>query len=230
MAKPSRRNKQLTLVQDERPKMPTRAGPLKLLTEAQRVYANSIKTNTLTLVTGAAGAGKTYIALSLAADMLQDREVDRIVLVRPLVEAGEKIGALPGDLSLKLEPWALAMTDILRERLGPSYVDCLLKQDKIRVAPLTYLRGSTFKDAFVLLTEAQNCTPSQMKLFLTRIGNDAKIVVDGDPTQSDIRGANGLEDAIHRLDDLKGVGVVEFTRDDVVRSGLCQAIVERYES
>lgn len=233
MAKPSRRNKrvvELNLVQDERPKMPTRAGPLKLLTEAQRVYAASIRANPLTFSCGSAGCGKDYVALAIAADMLERGDIQQITLVRPLVETGAAMGAFPGTVEEKLAPWMIPMLDILVERLGKGTTDYYVKAGKIKVVPLALMRGSTLKDAFVLLTEAQNTTPKQMEMFLTRIGDDAKVVVDGDHHQSDVRGKNGLEDALERLDGVPGVGMVEFFPEDCVRSGLCRAILERYES
>lgn len=220
---------ELTVVPVEQPVSIRKAGPLVLLTQNQKTYANSVRNNALTFSTGPAGVGKSYIALSLAAQMLEAKQIERIVIVRPLVEAGEKVGHLPGELSNKLEPWVLPMMDILRERLGSTYVDYLLKFDRIRVSPLAFMRGSTLKNAFVLLTEAQNTTPAQMEMFLTRLGEDVRVVVDGCLTQSDIRGQNGLADAVNLLSDLNGVGHVEFTRSDIVRSGLCQKIVERYE-
>lgn len=232
MAKPSRKTrvqpKMLELVPNERPTVPKRAGPLELLTKAQRTYASSIRGNPLTFSYGSAGCGKDYVALAIAAEMLETHKVERIVLVRPLIETGSSMGAFPGTVTEKLEPWMSPLFDILVERLGKGLTDYYIKAGKIVAVPLALMRGSTLKDAFVVLTEAQNTTPKQMEMFLTRVGNDAKVVVDGDHHQSDVKGLNGLADAITKLDGLKGVGFVEFVPEDCVRSGLCRAIVDRY--
>lgn len=232
MAKPSRKTrvqpKLLELVPNERPTLPKRAGPLELLTKAQRTYASSIRNNQLTISYGSAGCGKDYVALALAAEMLETHKVERIVLVRPLVETGASMGAFPGTVEEKLAPWMIPLLDILIERLGKGLADYYIKSGKIVTVPLALMRGSTLKDAFVVLTEAQNTTPKQLEMFLTRIGDGTKVVVDGDHHQSDVKGLNGLADVITRLDGLKGVGFVEFVPSDCVRSGLCRAIVDRY--
>jgi phosphate starvation-inducible protein PhoH and related proteins len=227
--KPSRRMRLEVVPTIERPQVPKRAGPLELLTRAQRTYANSIKINPLTISYGSAGCGKDYVALALAAEMLESHQVEQITIVRPLVEAGGAMGAFPGTVEEKLSPWMLPLMDILNERLGVGTTKYFVDSGKIKSIPLALMRGSTLKNAFVLLTEAQNATPKQMEMFLTRIGEDAKVVVDGDHHQSDLRGPNGLEDAIERLQGVRGVGFVEFFPEDCVRSGLCKAILERYE-
>lgn len=207
--------------------------PLMPQTEAQRFFLSSLRTNTLTLVKGSAGAGKTYVALSYAAELLQSREIERIILTRPLVGVeGEesKIGALPGTLQEKLQFWAMPMVDVLIERLGKGAFDYYLQHDRIRIVPLAYLRGSSFDDCFIHCTEAQNTSPSQIKMILTRVGENTQIVLDGDPQQSDLKKVNGLDDAFARLRDMGEVGAIEFTREDVVRSGFCQKVLERYES
>lgn len=203
--------------------------PFKAATERQREYRSSMRANPLTFGTGPAGTGKTFVTLAYAAELLQSNQIQRLVLVRPLVETGEHLGALPGSLEEKVGPFLMPMLDILYERMGVSFVKYLIGIDRIRVSPLAYMRGSTFKDAFVILTEAQNTSPKQMEMFTTRIGEDAHVVIEGDVRQSDVKGTNGLTDAIERLTHLGQVGHVEFSTSDVVRSGLCQEIVECYE-
>ena len=221
-------------IETPHPPLPSKkaAAPLVPQTEAQRCFLSSLRSNTLTIVRGSAGAGKTYVALSYAAELLRDHEIERIILTRPLVGVdGEeaKIGALPGTLQEKLQFWAMPMVDVLIERLGKGAFDYFLQHDKIRIVPLAYLRGSSFNDCFIHCTEAQNTSPSQIKMLLTRVGENAQVVLDGDPQQSDLKKLNGLEDACARLEDMVDVGVVTFTRDDVVRSGFCQNVLARYE-
>lgn len=233
MAQPKRKRNQapetnLSLVPD-RP-ITIQAGPLQAKTPAQRQYMASMRSNTLTVASGSAGTGKTYVALATLGQMLVEHKVERLILVRPLVETGRAFGALPGTLEEKMAPWALPMLDILVERLGKSFTEYLIKSDRIRVTPLEFMRGSTFNNTAVLLTEAQNTSVVQMKMFLSRLGEECKVIVDGDPRQSDLKGINGLDDALTRLQGLNSVGFVEFSRADIVRSGLCQEIVERYET
>ena len=224
----------LRLVEPAQQPLPSKkpAAPLVPQTEAQRCFLSSLRSNTLTIVRGSAGAGKTYVALAYAAELLRDHEIERIILTRPLVGVdGEesKIGALPGTLQEKLQFWAMPMVDVLIERLGKGAFDYFLQHDRIRIVPLAYLRGSSFNDCFIHCTEAQNTSPSQIKMLLTRVGENAQVVLDGDPQQSDLKKLNGLEDACARLEDMVDVGVVTFTRDDVVRSGFCQNVLARYE-
>ena len=209
-----------------------KVAPLVPQTEAQRRFLLSLRHNTLTLVSGSAGAGKTYVALAYAAELLQARKIERIILTRPLVGVdGEeaKIGALPGSLQEKLQFWAMPMVDVLTERLGKGFFEYCVQHDKIRIVPLAYLRGSSFEGCFIHCTEAQNTTPAQIKMLLTRVGEQTQIVLDGDLAQSDLKKRSGLEDAIERLDGLDGVGVQCFHRSEVVRSGFCQQVLERYE-
>ena len=224
----------LRLVETPQLPLPSKkpAAPLVPQTETQRCFLSSLRSNTLTIVRGSAGTGKTYVALAYAAELLRDHEIERIILTRPLVGVdGEesKIGALPGTLQEKLQFWAMPMVDVLIERLGKGAFDYFLQHDKIRIVPLAYLRGSSFNDCFIHCTEAQNTSPSQIKMLLTRVGENAQVVLDGDPQQSDLKKLNGLEDACARLEDMVDVGVVTFTRDDVVRSGFCQNVLARYE-
>lgn len=203
--------------------------PLKPLTENQRRYINAIKNFTLTIATGPAGAGKTYIAGSLAAEGLRSGEHDKIIITRPAVEAGEKLGFLPGEIEEKYEPYLLPFREVLEERLGKSLVEYMLKQGRIEASPLAYMRGRTFKNAFVILDEAQNTTPVQMKMFLTRIGHNCRVVVNGDMSQHDLHGKSGLEDAVRRISHIPAVKLVSFERSDIVRSGIVQEIVAAYD-
>jgi phosphate starvation-inducible PhoH-like protein len=211
---------------------PTRSNqPLRAKTKSQQEYINAINTHTLTFGIGPAGTGKSYCAGALAAEALESGKIERIILTRPAVEAGESLGFLPGDLDEKFSVYIDAFRDILNERLGAGTVDYCLKHGRIVAAPLAFLRGKTFNDkTFVVLDEAQNTSPTQMKMFLTRIGEGCKVVINGDINQSDIRGRNGLEDAIELLDDMADVYIHEFEREDIVRSGLVRDIIDRYET
>lgn len=209
---------------------PRSTQPLRAKTKSQQEYINAIKTNTLTFGIGPAGTGKSYCAGAIAADALESGTIERIILTRPAVEAGESLGFLPGDLDEKFSVYIDAFRDILNERLGAGTVDYCLRHGRIVAAPLAYMRGKTFNDkTFVILDEAQNTSPTQMKMFLTRIGEGCKVVINGDINQSDIRGTNGLADAIELLDDLPDVYIHEFAREDIVRSGLVRDIIDRYE-
>ena len=203
--------------------------PLEPQTEKQRKYIASIKSHIITFATGSAGTGKTYVAAALAAQALENRTVDRIIVTRPAVEAGESLGFLPGELDEKFDPYLQPFRLVLEERLGKAKVEYLLKTKTIEAIPLGYLRGRTFKNAFVILDEAQNTTPKQMKMFLTRIGLNAKVVINGDTSQIDIHGDSGLSDAIKRISYIPQVGHVNFTREDVVRSGIVSEIIQAYD-
>lgn len=203
--------------------------PLEAKTEAQGHYLLSIVKNIVTFGVGPAGTGKTYVCTTLAADMLASHKIEKIIITRPAIEAGESLGFLPGELHEKYAPYLAPVREILNERLGKSHVDLLIKRERIVALPLAYMRGHTFKDAFVILDEAQNTSPTQMKLFLTRAGDHSKLVVNGDPRQKDIRGASGLDDAIQRTQGIKGVSTVTFSNDDIVRSGIAQDMVRAYE-
>jgi phosphate starvation-inducible PhoH-like protein len=160
--------------------------------------------------------------------MLAKRSIKKILLTRPAQECGEKLGYLPGELDQKFEPYLRPFRDVLNKRLGTAAVDCMLKNGKIEALPMAYMRGMTFEDCWVLLDEAQNVTPMQMKMFLTRIGERCKVVVNGDLSQQDIPGESGLANALQIAQGLTDVAEVRFTRDDIVRSGLVQALVDRY--
>jgi phosphate starvation-inducible protein PhoH and related proteins len=201
-------------------------------TPGQAEYLRQIRQNDLTFAVGPAGSGKTYLAVALAIEALRAREVRKIVLVRPAVEAGESLGFLPGDLLQKIQPYLRPLMDAINELMGFETGQRLLQSEVIEVLPLAYMRGRTLNDAFIILDEAQNTTVAQMKMFLTRMGNGSKIVVAGDTTQIDLpRGINsGLFDALHRLKQVKGIAFARLTEEDIVRHPLVQKIVSAYET
>ena len=204
--------------------------PLRAKNKSQQQYINAINTHMLTFGIGPAGTGKSYCAGALAAEALESGRIERIILTRPAVESGENLGFLPGDLDQKFSVYIDAFRDILNERLGAGTVDYCLRHGRIVAAPLAFMRGKTFNSkTFVVLDEAQNTSPAQMKMFLTRIGEDCKVVINGDVNQSDIRGVNGLADAVARLGHLPNVYIHEFERKDIVRSGLVRDIIDCYE-
>lgn len=230
MGKPKRRQPDLALVTaDTKPERWTPPPPLKPLTRAQGLFLSSLRTNTLSIAVGSAGTGKTLLAAAFAADRLQAGDIDKIILTRPIVESEEHLGFLPGGVNEKVLPYILPVRSIFYERMGKAFTDYCLKTEKIEVVPLAYMRGHTFKDSVVLFDEAQNCTPKQMLLFLSRLGHGVTVAVTGDIRQSDIAGLSGLEDAVTRLEGLPGVGVTRFDREDVVRSGFCQQVLGRYD-
>jgi phosphate starvation-inducible PhoH-like protein len=200
------------------------------LSEAQRRYDSAIEAHTLTFGIGPAGTGKTYVATAKPALGLLDRRWQRLIVTRPAVEAGEQLGFLPGELGEKFDPYFAPVRDILNRVIGKGTVEAMIRSERIVAMPLAFMRGHTFQDSFVVLDEAQNTTPTQMKLFLTRIGQNCKVVVNGDLSQRDIAGPSGLADALDRLAHLTDVAVMRFRREDIVRSGLVQEIVEAYAS
>ncbi len=204
--------------------------PIQALTKAQGAYITAILENVITFGIGPAGTGKSYVVAGLAADMLREKKIDRILLTRPGVEAGEKFGFIPGELEEKYAPYIEPFRDIFNERLGRSQVDYLIKHKRICAMPLAFMRGRTFKNCWAILDEAQNTTPGQMKLFLTRIGDNCKVIIDGDIEQKDITTQSGLSDAVNKLKDTRKVGIVEFTVEDVVRSGIVKDILRAYST
>ena len=200
-------------------------------TLGQKHYVDAIDVNTVTFGIGPAGTGKTYLAMAKAVQALQREEISRIVLTRPAVEAGERLGFLPGTLSDKIDPYLRPLFDALGDMLDPDYVLRLMNTGVVEVAPLAYMRGRTLNDAFVILDEAQNTTPEQMKMFLTRLGFGTKLVVTGDVTQIDLRdGASGLRHAMRVLQDIPDIHFAMLSTDDVVRHSLVSRIVEAYET
>lgn len=206
-------------------------------TDKQRQFASSIRSNTLTFALGSAGTGKTYISVNVAARLLLEaleregiHSDAKIICARPAVEAcGERLGFLPGEEKDKIAPWAKIFYDEFEDCLGKGRTADFLKSGRISFVPLAYMRGRSFKNAVVILDEAQNTTPDQMKLILTRIGEDSKVIVDGDPEQKgDISGRLGVLDALQRLENKHSVGVIRFTDDDVVRSPFVKMVLKAY--
>jgi phosphate starvation-inducible protein PhoH and related proteins len=197
----------------------------------QARYVHAVREHALTFTVGPAGTGKTYLAVALAVEALKRRQVRKIVLVRPAVEAGESLGFLPGDLQAKIHPYLRPLLDALHEMIDYDQIKRFMEQDVIEVIPLAYMRGRTLNEAFIILDEAQNSTVAQMKMFLTRMGADAKIVVSGDITQIDLRSdaRSGLIDALERLRGIEGICEVQLGRADIVRHRLVQEIVKAYD-
>ena len=204
-------------------------GPIEPRTPSQQRYLNSIDNNQLTFATGPAGTGKTWICAAKAAEALLAKTVKKIVITRPVVEAEENMGFLPGSIEEKFAPYFTPFREVLEERLGAGHVKALLKSGQIEMAPLAYMRGRSFKECFIVLDEAQNTSEGQMKLFLTRIGENSKVVINGDISQKDIVVKSGLIDAVNRFASLTSVGYIHFEQQDIVRSGLVQQIVEGYD-
>lgn len=202
--------------------------PIQAKTENQSKYIAAIEKFPLTFGVGPAGVGKTWLCASMAAEALASGETKRLILTRPAVEAGESLGFLPGELHEKYEPYLTPFMEVLEERLGKGRVQGMLDYGIIQPVPLAYMRGRTFSNCWVILDEAQNTTPKQMKMFLTRIGNYSTVIVNGDEDQCDLPGPSGLTDSIQRISYIPHIKVVRFTDADVVRSGLAQEIVQAY--
>lgn len=209
----------------------TRGKPVKPKTLGQKKYIESIRTNTITFGVGPAGTGKTYLAVAMAVTAFRSKDVNRIILTRPAVEAGEKLGFLPGDLQQKVDPYLRPLYDALFDMLGAENFQKQQERGNIEVAPLAYMRGRTLDDSFIILDEAQNTTAEQMKMFLTRLGFNSKMVVTGDITQIDLPEGkrSGLVDAVKVLRGVEDICTVKFTEKDVVRHKLVQDIVRAYE-
>ena len=205
---------------------------IRAVNRNQRAYIEGILTRDLSFGVGPAGTGKTYLAVACAIQALSEGEVERVVLVRPAVEAGERLGFLPGDIGQKVDPYVRPLYDALYDMLGFERVGKLIDRGVIELAPLAYMRGRTLNDAFIILDEAQNTTPEQMKMFLTRIGFGSRAVITGDPSQVDLptRDASGLIHALDVLKGIDGIGVTRFQSHDVVRHDLVRRIVDAYES
>lgn len=208
-----------------------RGRQIKAKTLGQWQYVETIRKSYITLGIGPAGTGKTYLAVALAVAALKKKEVERIILTRPAVEAGEKLGFLPGDMQDKVDPYLRPLYDGLYDMLGTETFQKYLAKGTIEVAPLAYMRGRTLNDAYIILDEAQNTTPEQMKMFLTRFGFGSKMVITGDITQIDLPGgkSSGLKDAARILRDVPGIGVIKFSEQDVVRHEIVGSIIKAYE-
>ena len=208
-----------------------KGAPVKAKTIGQKTYVDLIKNNTVTIGVGPAGTGKTYLAVAAAVAAFREKEVDRIILTRPAVEAGERLGFLPGDLQSKVDPYLRPLYDALFEMLGPETYNKYLERGNIEVAPLAYMRGRTLDNSFIILDEAQNTSREQMKMFLTRMGFGSRVVITGDVTQIDLprEQISGLKEAVRVLGGVEGVGICALTGRDVVRHVMVQRIIKAYE-
>ena len=208
----------------------TKGKPIRAKTVGQKKYIDAIRKNTIVMGVGPAGTGKTFLAVAVASAALRNKEFSRIILTRPAVEAGEKLGFLPGDLQTKIDPYLRPLHDALYEMFGEAYQK-YIERGAIEIAPLAYMRGRTLDDSFIILDEAQNTTPEQMKMFLTRLGFNSKAVVTGDLTQTDLPDGkrSGLAEAVKILDGIENIAVQRLTERDVVRHRLVQKIILAYE-
>ena len=205
--------------------------PICARTTNQQLLVKAFQENDLVFATGPAGSGKTYTSIALAVRALKNKEIRRIVLSRPAVEAGEKLGFLPGDMKEKIDPYLQPLYDALEDMIPTQKLREMMEQNIIQIAPLAFMRGRTLSDAVVILDEAQNTTSAQLKMFLTRMGMNTKMIVTGDTTQIDLPHSvrSGLIEALHLLKDVKGIGFIELTKKDIVRHKLVTRIVEAYE-
>lgn len=210
--------------------------PMEFKTVAQQTYFQMIESHDITFGTGPAGTGKTHVAADYAGMLLQQKKISQIVVCRPAVESGRGLGFTPGEIEDKFAPYFKPVRNILVKRFGETHLDLLIKRNVIEIAPIEFLRGNTFENAFVILDEAQNTTPSEMKTFLTRMGQHSTLVINGDIDQCDLDerilkgGPNGLQDALNRLFRVPGIAHFEFDEDDVVRHGLIKEILRRYRN
>lgn len=205
--------------------------PIKPKTIGQKQYVDAIRKNMIVFGVGPAGTGKTYLGMAMAIQAFKENQVSRIILTRPAIEAGEKLGFLPGDLQSKVDPYLRPLYDALYQIMGPESFQHNMEKGLIEVAPLAYMRGRTLDNSYIILDEAQNTTPAQMKMFLTRIGFGSKVIVTGDLTQKDlpVGTQSGLDSALKILKNIEDIGIIHFTNADVVRHPLVQRIVEAYE-
>ena len=226
------RQDELRELDDDAICLTNRGKPIKAKTIGQKKYVESIKKNTVVMGIGPAGTGKTFLAVAMAVTALKSKKVERIILTRPAVEAGERLGFLPGDLQSKIDPYLRPLYDALYEMLGTEAYQRNVERGTIEIAPLAYMRGRTLDDSFIILDEAQNTTPEQMKMFLTRLGFNSKAVVTGDLTQTDLpRGTrSGLAEAVKILEGIDDIAVHRFTERDVVRHRLVQKIILAYDN
>lgn len=210
----------------------SRGKPIKSKTVGQKKYVDLLKKKTITFGIGPAGTGKTYLAVAIAVSAYKAKQVDKIILTRPAVEAGEKLGFLPGDLQEKVNPYLRPLYDALSEMLGADTYSKMMEKGLIEIAPLAYMRGRTLSNAYVILDEAQNTTKEQIKMFLTRLGENSKMIITGDLTQIDLppKQTSGLKHAIRILKNINDIGIIRLTEKDVVRHPLVQQIVKAYET
>ncbi|TCK98251.1 phosphate starvation-inducible PhoH-like protein [Natranaerovirga hydrolytica] len=222
----------LAKVQDDLVCMTIDGKQIRPKTLGQKEYIDLIRKNMIVFGVGPAGTGKTFLAMAMAITAFKNNEVNRIILTRPAIEAGERLGFLPGDLQSKIDPYLRPLYDALHQIMGPETYMKNIEKGLIEIAPLAYMRGRTLDNAFIVLDEAQNTTPAQMKMFLTRIGFNSKAIITGDITQKDlaIGSKSGLEEAIKVLNNIEGIGVSKLTNKDVVRHPLVQKIVKAYET
>lgn len=223
---------ELSELDDDAICLTNRGKPVKAKTVGQKKYVEAIRKNTIVMGIGPAGTGKTFLAVAMAVTALKSKKVERIILTRPAVEAGEKLGFLPGDLQNKIDPYLRPLYDALYEMLGSETYQRCVERGVIEIAPLAYMRGRTLDDSFIILDEAQNTTPEQMKMFLTRLGFNSKAVVTGDLTQTDLPFGkrSGLAEAVKILEGIDDIAVHRFTERDVVRHRLVQKIILAYEN
>lgn len=214
------------------PRNTRRRGMGRARTENQRAYLEAISRHDVVFGCGPAGTGKTFLAVAMAVEALERAEIKRIILTRPAVEAGERLGFLPGDLVAKVNPYLRPLLDALGDLTDPEDVERLIERGRVEIAPLAFMRGRTLSNAFVILDEAQNCTIEQMAMLLTRIGHDSKVVVTGDPSQTDLprQQRSGLEHALGILDGIEGIDIIRFGPEDVVRHPLVARIAAAYEA
>jgi phosphate starvation-inducible PhoH-like protein len=204
--------------------------PIKPLNQTQAAYLTAMRTSPQVVVLGPAGTGKTWLAASYAADLLRTGQINKIILTRPNVPCGRSLGYFPGSLEEKFAPWAVPVAEAIKERIGKTPYEIALKRGDIELVPFEVMRGRSWKSAFVLLDEAQNSTTAEIKTFLTRIGEDCTVVINGDVSQRDIDGASGLAAVLHLIKSQNlSVPVVEFTREDIVRSGVCAMWVRAFD-
>jgi len=232
-----RRRTRLELVEDRTPRIHrTRfdderiLSPIQPLTDRQAEYLDALASSSQVIVLGPAGTGKTYIAGTRAADQLRQRRISKVVITRPNVPSGRSLGFFPGTLEEKIAPWVAPLTEAMKERMGQAAFEIALKTGDIEIVPFEVMRGRTFKNCLVILVEAQYTTTAEIKMFLTRIGDDCQVIINGDVSQTDLRETSGLRTVMHLIKSrMMPIPVVEFTRDDIVRSGICAEWVKAFE-
>ena len=234
MSKQSRRGRSINLEEEalfeESIKFKkTEIKPLSPKNKKQEIYLNALRSFTIVFGVGAAGTGKSYISTAYGADELKAKRVERLIFSRPNVEVGRPLGHLPGSLDEKFEPYLAPVKEILWERLGESHTEAIIKTGRIEAIPLGFMRGRTFKDAIVILDEAQNCTAEEFLMIMTRLGEGSQLFINGDTSQTDLKGKSGLQDAIDRTRWIPQVKVIEFETEDIVRSGIVGDIISSYE-